>query len=139
MHLSASMSFVHGLQVTEEMLRDTSKSVDIYSALHDPIKGYVRLFLEFFPIHPHEKPENEPDPFPHEIFRGCVFSHHRNFSQSKEVPALEVSSHAVHPLRPCNGRDTPGGPWCACWAGALTVKTSLFYHSAACKSAREMS
>ena len=106
MHLSASLSFPHGHQVTEEMLQDTSKSVDIYSALHDPIRGYVRLFLEFFPIHPHEKAEDEPDPFPHEVFRGCVFSHHRNFSQSKEVPALEVSFYAVHPLRPCNGWET---------------------------------
>ena len=103
------MSFVHGLQVAEEMLRDTSKSVDIYSALHDPLKGYVRLFLEFFPIHPHEKAEDEPDPFPHEVFRGCVFSHHRNFSQSKEVPGLEVCSPARHPLRPCNGRGLHGG------------------------------
>ena len=91
-------------QVTEEMLRDTSTSVDIYSALHDPIRGYVRLFLEFFPIHPHEKAEDEPDPFPHEIFRGCVFSHHRNFSQSKEVRALEVSTPVIPLLRPCNGR-----------------------------------
>ena len=114
MHLSAGLSVLHGGQVTQEMLQDTSTSVDIYSALHDPIRGYVRLFLEFFPIHPSDKAEDEPDPFPHEIFRGCVFSNHRNFSQSKEVPALDVSSRVRQPHRLCHGREMLGETWCAC-------------------------
>ena len=92
-HIDAEML----LQALQELLEDTSKAVDIYSALRDPIKGYVRLYLEFFPTHPDNKKEDEPDPevWAWEVLKGCVFSHHRNFSQTMEVPASKVTSWHV--------------------------------------------
>jgi len=86
------------IQILEDLLDNTSKAVDIYSALRDPIKGYVRLFLEFYPTHPRDKKEDEPQPFAHEVFKGCIFSHYRNFSQAVLVTASDVSCSALRPL-----------------------------------------
>ena len=47
--------------------------------------------MEFFPTHPKDKVEHEPELFAHEVFKGCIFSHHRNFSQSVEIAASDVS------------------------------------------------
>ena len=77
-------------QELEGLLEDTSRAVDIYSALRDPIRGSVRLYLEFFPIHPNNKKQDEPEVWAHEVLKSCVFSHHRNFSQTTEVAASKV-------------------------------------------------
>ena len=77
-------------QVLDSLLDDTSRAVDIYSALRDPVKGSVRLYLEFFPTHPNDKKENEPEIWAHEVLESCVFSNHRNFSQTTEVLAAKV-------------------------------------------------
>lgn len=78
-------------QAHEKVTEDTHKSIDIYSALRDPKTGIVRLFLEYFPVHPFDKPEDQHDPAPGDVFKGCVFSNFRNFSDKFEVPAEEVS------------------------------------------------
>ena len=71
---------------------NTSKSLDVYSALRDPKTGDVRMFMEYFPKHPKEKQEGEQDPLPRDVFLGCVFSHYRNFSEKVEVEAKDVSA-----------------------------------------------
>ena len=85
------------LQALQDLLEDTSRAVDIYSALRDPIKGSVRLYLEFFSVHPDNKKEDEPKPevWAWEVLKGCVFSDHRNFSQTMEVPASKVMNWPI--------------------------------------------
>lgn len=77
-------------QVLDGLLEDTSRAVDIYSALRDPIRGSVRLYLEFLPVHPDNKKKDEPEIWAYEVLKSCVFSHHRNFSQTMEVPVSKV-------------------------------------------------
>lgn len=72
--------------------------MDIYSALRDPTRGSTRLFLEFYPSHHQDKEKDGPPLYAHEVIRGCIFSHHRNFSQTVEVPAPDASSSAQQPL-----------------------------------------
>ncbi len=57
----------------------------------------MRLYLEFFPTHPDKKKEDEPEPevWAWEVLEGCVFSHHRNFSQTMQVPASKVMSWPI--------------------------------------------
>ncbi len=69
------------------------KTLDVYTALRDPLTGDVRLFLEYYLKHPlHMTPKEREGPFPafSEVFAGCLFSDHRNFSNIVEVPAKEV-------------------------------------------------
>ncbi|BDA44744.1 hypothetical protein COCOBI_06-2220 [Coccomyxa sp. Obi] len=82
---------------------NTSKSLDIYSALRDPKTGDVRLFMEYFPKHPNDKEEGEQDPLPRDLFLGCVFSHYRNFSEKVEVEAKDIRQMAP-----------PGNSWVDC-------------------------
>ena len=73
----------------------THKTLDIYSALRDPNTGDVRLFLEYYLKHHSQMSAKEKEgPFPQfsETFAGCVFSDHRSFNQSEQVPAQEVCS-----------------------------------------------
>ena len=76
--------------VNPKNIKNTSKTLDIYSALKDPLSGDVRLFVEYYLYHPNQLTEKEKEgPFPAfvDLFKGCVFSNFRNFSNSISVTA----------------------------------------------------
>jgi hypothetical protein len=62
--------------------------------------------LEFYPSHHQDEEKDGPPLYAHEVIRGCIFSHLRNFSQTVEVPAPEASSSAQQHLSPALR-----GPW----------------------------
>lgn len=72
---------------------NSHKTLDVYSALRDPLTGDVRLFLEYYLKHPlHMTPKEREGPYPtfSDVFAGCIFSDSRDFSATVEVPAKEV-------------------------------------------------
>ena len=87
---AVTLSLLSCQQVLDGLLDDTSRALDIYSALRDPVKNCVRLYVEFFPTHPNDRKEDEPEIWAHEVLKSCIFSNHRNFSQTTEVEASKV-------------------------------------------------
>jgi len=97
-----------GKRTHERAHENTSKSVDIYTALRDPKTGIVRLFIEYYPKHPSEKAEGEPELPMAEVFMGCMFSNFRNFSgNTVEVQAETVSKPLSSPSHAACGSLQP--------------------------------
>ena len=98
-------------------IKNTSKSLDIYSALRDPLTGEVRLFLEYYPYHQSQLTEEERQDATHlalhTIFWGCLFSNAKNFSEPVAIHAKKVCARAQL-------RSLRNSPHLACAAHALT-------------------
>ena len=97
-------------EISPKTIKNTSKSLDIYSALRDPLTGEVRLFLEYYPFHQSQLTEEERNegmqPALREVFWGCIFSDSKNFSEPVAIRANRVCAPSLTP-------DASSHPACA--------------------------
>lgn len=102
-------------EINPKTIKTTSKSLDIYSALRDPLTGEVRLFLEYYPFHQSQLTEEERhdamQPALADVFWGCLFSNSKNFSQPVAIQAKRV---------------------CVCAAPVLSLNTTCLHFAVCC-------